>query len=138
MKFLKDEKIRYLLVGGYNTVFGYALFVLLLMLFKDRIHYLAALVVSHVISVTNAYLAYKFLVFKTRGKWLHEFGKFNAVYLAVLAINLVALPAMVELLSIRPAMGQAWFVVVTVVVSYLGHKHFSFKTSKQAVSSTPN
>ena len=127
MAFLKNEKIRYLLVGGYNTAFGYILFVLLLMLFKGRIHYLIVLVISHVISVTNAYLAYKFLVFKTQGYWLHEFGKFNTVYLGVLAINLVALPAMVELLAIRPAIGQAWFVVITVIVSYLGHKHFSFK-----------
>ncbi len=134
MKLLKDEKIRYLLVGGYNTVFGYVLFVLLLMLLKGRVHYLIVLVVSHVISVTNAYLAYKFLVFKTKGRWLHEFGKFNTVYLVVLAINLMALPAMVEFLSIRPAIAQAWFVVITVIVSYLGHKHFSFKTQEQKTS----
>ena len=127
MKFLNNEKIRYLLVGGYNTAFGYILFVILLMLLKDRVHYLIVLVISHVVSVTNAYFAYKFLVFKTRGKWLHEFGKFNMVYLGVLAINLVALPLMVDLLSISPAIGQAGFVVVTVIVSYLGHKHFSFK-----------
>lgn len=127
MKFLKNEKIRYLLVGGYNTAFGYILFVLLLMLLESHVHYLIVLVVSHVIAVTNAYLAYKFMVFKTQGQWLREFGKFNAVYLGVLAINLVALPAMVELLAISPAIGQAWFVVITVIVSYLGHKHFSFK-----------
>ena len=127
MKLLKNEKIRYLLVGGYNTAFGYILFVVLLMLLKDRVHYLVVLVISHVISVTNAYFAYKFLVFKTQGKWLHEFGKFNMVYLGVLAINLMALPAMVELLSIRPVIGQAWFVGITVIVSYLGHKHFSFR-----------
>lgn len=50
-----------------------------------------------------------------------------AVYFGVLAINIVALPAMVELLVFEPAIGQAWFVVITVMVSYLGHKHFSFK-----------
>lgn len=137
MKFLKNEKIRYLLVGGYNTVFGYILFVLLLILLKDRVHYLIVLVVSHVISVANAYLAYKFLVFKTQGHWLHEFVKVNMVYLGVLAINLVALPAMVELLAIKPAIGQAWFVTITVIVSYLGHKHFSFKTPEQTLSTTP-
>lgn len=127
MEFLKNEKIRYLLVGGYNTAFGYILFVLLLMLLKDRVHYLIVLVISHVISVTNAYLAYKFLVFKTQEQWLLEFVKFNTVYLGMLSINLVALPAMVELLAIRPIVGQAWFVIITVIVSYLGHKHFSFK-----------
>jgi hypothetical protein len=35
---------------------------------------------------------------------------------------------MVEWLSIKPAIGQAWFVLITIIVSYLGHKHFSFKT----------
>lgn len=136
MVLLKNEKIRYLLVGGYNTAFGYILFALLLMLLKDGVHYLIVLIISHVISVINAYLAYKFLVFKTKGRWLNEFGKFNTVYLGVLAINLVALPAMVELLGIRPIVGQAWFVIITVIASYLGHKHFSFKTPEQILNTS--
>lgn len=127
MKFLNNEKVRYLLVGGYNTAFGYILFVLLLMLFKGQAHYLILLIISHVVSVTNAFLSYKFLVFKTREPWLPEFFKFNMVYLGVLLINLIALPIMVNFLVIRPAIAQAWFVVITVIISYLGHKRFSFK-----------
>jgi putative flippase GtrA len=126
MKFLNNEKIRYLLVGGYNTAFGYILFVLLLILFKNRAHYLILLIISHVVSVVNAFLAYKFFVFKTREPWLPEFFKFNMVYLGVLLINLIALPIMVNFLSIRPIIGQTWFVVITVVVSYLGHTNYSF------------
>lgn len=135
MKFLKSEKMRYLLVGGYNTAFGYILFAGLLMLFKEQVHYLVLLVMSHVFSVINAFFAYKFLVFKTKQSGLREFGKFNMVYLGVLIINLVALPVMVNFLAIRPIIGQAWFVVITVIVSYLGHKHFSFKTNTSGAHS---
>jgi putative flippase GtrA len=49
------------------------------------------------------------------------------VYLGALLINLIALPLMVNLLVIRPIVGQAWFVVITVIISYLGHEKFSFK-----------
>lgn len=133
MKFIKSEKIRYLLVGGYNTVFGYTFFVLLLLMFQDRVHYLVLLVLSHVVSVTNAYVAYKLLVFRTKGKWFQEYVRFNTVYLIVLLMNLITLPALVEIFSMNPVVGQAWFVVVTVTVSYLGHKHFSFKRTVQNV-----
>ena len=136
MKFLNNEKIRYLLVGGYNTAFGYILFVLLLIIFNSRAHYLILLIISHVVSVTNAFLAYKFLVFKTQEPWLPEFFKFNMVYLGTLLINLIALPIMVNLLTIRPIVAQAWFVVITVLISYLGHKRFSFKSQDKPEHNT--
>src|SRR5579875_580495 len=62
---------RYLLVGGFNTVFGYCSFLLVLKLLATLVpaRYLsltaiAASLISTPINITVAYFGYKFFVFK--------------------------------------------------------------------------
>lgn len=54
------KKLLYLAVGGWNTVFGYDAFVALYALGR-RLgwHYLAALAISQVLAILNAYVGYK-------------------------------------------------------------------------------
>ena len=50
----------------------------------------------------------------------------ESVYLTALAINVVALPVLVELGMDRiPA--QAIIMAATTLLSYFGHRHFSFR-----------
>ncbi len=128
-RFYKEhhEKINYLLVGGWNTVFGYLAFVALYYLFSHRIHYLIILVISNILSITNAYLGYKSFVFKTSGNYLQEYIRFYIVYGTALAINIIVLPVLVEIFRISPVVGQAAFMFLNVIFSYIGHKNFSFK-----------
>ena len=58
------EKLRYLLVGGYNTVVSYALYALFVWL---GIHPQWALFWSFLISSINSYWTQKIYVFNTRG-----------------------------------------------------------------------
>ncbi len=120
------EKINYLLVGGWNTIFGYFTFVLLYFLFSQRIHYLFLLVISNILSITNAYIGYKIFVFKTKGNYVREYLRFYLVYGGVMLLNFIALPIIVELSPLAPPIAQGGFICVTVVFSYFGHKHFSF------------
>ncbi|MFH1362091.1 MAG: GtrA family protein [bacterium] len=123
------EKINYLLVGGWNTVFGFCVFAALYYLFGQKIHYLFLLVISNVISITNAYVGYKIFVFKTRGNYLKEYLRFYVVYGFTFGINFVFLPLIVEFFQVNPVMAQAFFIGINVVISYTGHKRFSFKTN---------
>lgn len=123
---LQSEKLRYLLAGGYNTAFGYGLFAVLILLVGDRFHYLIILPVSHVIAVTNAYFTYRFLVFRGAASDLKSYLRFHAVYLASLGFGMVALPLLVEIGGCRPILAQGVVLVVTVVMSYVLHKRFSF------------
>ena len=54
------EVLRYLLVGGFNTVFGYGLFALLNWLFTcmGRFSYMYASFLSSLASITVAFLGY--------------------------------------------------------------------------------
>ena len=122
-----QQKINYLLVGGWNTVFGYCAFLSLYYLLNQYIHYVFLLMLSNILSVTNAYIGYKIFVFKTKGNYLREYVRFYMVYGVALILNLILLPLAVELLRVDPPSAQGVILWFTVVISYLGHKHFSFK-----------
>jgi len=121
-----QQKISYLLVGVWNTIFGYAVFVALYFLFVTRVHYLVILLVSNILSITNAYVGYKAFVFKTKGNYLREYLRFYVVYGASMGVNMVYLPVCVEFFRIMPPVAQAGWIFINVIISYLGHRHFSF------------
>lgn len=126
---LHDERVRYLLVGGYNTAVGYGVFAALYLLFGDRIPYVVIAAVSNVVGVLNAFVAYRLLVFNVRGNVVRDLVRFSSVYVAAFLLNLAFLPVAVEVLGLRPLIAQGVVLFLTVVVSYVGHKHFSFRRS---------
>src|SRR3989338_5358541 len=120
-----QEKINYLLVGGWNTVFGYLAFAALYFLFRQNLHYMVLFIISNILSITNAYIGYKVFVFKTKGNYLKEYMRFYVVYGAAMALNFVLLPLAVELLRISPVIAQGGLVFVNVIFSYAGHQRYS-------------
>lgn len=120
------QKIDCLVVGAWNTLFGYGAFLALYYLFANRVHYLVLLVLSNVISITNAYIGYKIFVFKTRGNYLREYARFYLVYGFIMLLNLMLLPLGVELFRLPPPIVQGGFTFFNVFLSFWGHKHFSF------------
>lgn len=118
--------VRFLLVGGFNTVFGYACFVGLQQTLGARTHYLVVLLIAHIISVLVAFVLYRMLVFQVTGRILGDLWRFWSIYLVALAINLVALPLLVELGGLPVVLAQALVLVGTVGLSFLAHGRFSF------------
>jgi len=123
----RNEKIRYMLIGGYNTFFGYSVFAILWLLWGESLHYVVLLSISHIVAVTNAFFGYRIWVFRKKGGMLGDFARFNLVYLGTFIFNLLALPALIEMMGFHPLFAQALVVFVTVVASYLLHRRFSFK-----------
>ena len=121
------KKFLYLVAGAWNTAFGYGAFAGLYLLGRRfGWHYLVALTISNVLAILNAYLSYKLLVFRTRGRWLGELARFSMVYWVVFAANAAVLPALVRGLGWNPLAAQAVFTAVTIVASYFAHGRFSF------------
>ncbi len=96
---------RYLMVGGFNTLFGYCTFVLTLSLLKaipPRYLYLTAplaSIISTPFNITVAYFGYKLFVFRTKGNHLMEWLKCFAVYGTGMIPGLIALGALTRLLQ---------------------------------------
>jgi putative flippase GtrA len=123
---VKAEHVWFVVVGAYNTVFGFAVFAGVHLLFPD-LHYLIVLLIAHVLSVLNAFVAYRRLVFKVRGNVLVDLLRFWTVYLVALGVNAAALPLLVDGLGMDVLIAQALVVFVTAMMSYVGHRYFSFR-----------
>jgi putative flippase GtrA len=123
----RREQVLYLVVGGWNTVFGYGAWALLQYLLGDYLPYLVVLLLAWPINVLNAYLGYRYIVFRSRGPVLKELPRFSLVYLVTLVVNLALLPVALKVLPFNIYVDQALFTGVVVVCSYLGHKYYSFR-----------
>ena len=126
LRVVRDQRVAFLMVGAVNTVVGYLCFAGLLLLLGQRL-YLAALLCAYVIAVLIAFVLYRFAVFRVRGHVLSDLWRFATVYLSSLAVNLVLLPVLVELAGVPILLAQALIVLVTAVISWIGHKHYSFR-----------
>ena len=136
------QVVRYLLVGGFNTCFGYALFVAFNYLFRALGVYGSeiASLLGNVIAITVAFLGYKWFVFRTHGNYLREWMRCLSVYGSSVLFALVMLPPLTLLLrrwyghsQMASNVAAAILTVVTVAASYFGHKHFSFRRSGDAM-----
>jgi len=129
---LGDERVRFVVIGGINTVIGYALFVLLQLTAGHVIGYLGSLYGSYLLGVTIAFVLHRRFTFQAHGtgNTFVDFVRFASVYVVSLAVNTVVLPVLVEFVGLDPLVAQAITVVVTTLVSYFGHKYFSFRRAK--------
>jgi putative flippase GtrA len=122
----RREQVQYLVVGAWNTAFGYAVWAALEYLFHDLLDYWVIVIASYPIAIANAYLTYRYIVFRSYGPILRELPRFSTVYVLTLVANLIALPVLLSVLPFSIYVTQAVFLVGVVVASYLGHRHFSF------------
>lgn len=135
------QLVRYLLVGAWNTLFGYACFFFFAHLFLHLLPSMPSLaasvasVVSMAINITVSFLGYKLAVFRTKGNFLREYARSFLVYIPSLILNAVTIAPLTALLGrALPShaheaayIAGAILAIVTVVISFFGHKHISFR-----------
>lgn len=125
------EKLLYLVVGGWNTLFQYVSFSLLYYLLSGSLFSSAILFISYVLSSINGFLGFRYVVFQSRGHPLAEYVRFQVVYMPLLVVNLVALPLLLEYTPLNAYVVQAGFAVFSVIVGYLGNKYFAFRKHEE-------
>ena len=130
------EVLRYLLVGGFNTLFGYGIFALLNWLFTGmgRYSYMYATFLASLISITVAFLGYKWFVFRTHGNYLAEWIRCLGVYGSTVLISLAGMPILVPLLQSALShperasyIAGAIMTGVSIIFGFFGHKKVSFR-----------
>lgn len=124
LKLLFERKeIRFLFVGGINTAVGYGTFALCIFC---GLHYVIAQLVSTIIGVTNSYFWNKYFTFRKRSKSLNEVVKFITVYAVSYIINLGLLYILIDRLEMSEYLAGTIGLIVTTLISYIGHNKFSF------------
>jgi putative flippase GtrA len=119
--------VTYLVVGGWNSLFSYGSFVILYFLLEGRAEPSEILAIAYVIASVNGYLMFRRFVFAPVRSPLVEYVRYQAVYLPIFAVNLVALPVALRYTSLSAYAIQALFAVFAIVASYLGNKYFAFR-----------
>jgi putative flippase GtrA len=127
-----DARFRYLIIGGVNTVFSFAVFTLLIVVAEPLLHYLGVLVTAHVITTFTGYLTQRTFVFRAKGRFWRDLPRFWSVYLCALGLNAVGLTLLIEVAGIPVLVAQAVITVALAVATFFAHKHFSFRRRGEA------
>jgi putative flippase GtrA len=123
----EDDRIRFVVVGGFNTAFGYATFALLFLALQRWLHYVAVAFLAQAIAVAVAFFMQRTLVFRKSGSWGIDLLRFTVSVTGIFLMNLGLLSLFVELGGLPPLVAQAIVVVLTVVATYFAHRFFSFR-----------
>jgi putative flippase GtrA len=135
------EVIRFLMVGGFNTVFSIALayvFIIPVQFFFPKLPRAAVTTIANYaalpFAITVAFLAYKWFVFRTHGNYFKEWLKVFAVYGVSLPFPAIVIPIATSLflfLHLTPRLASLLALIANsgtiACYSYFAHKKFSFK-----------
>ena len=130
LRLIHDQRVAFLLVGATNTAVGALWFILFQILLQATFGYMVVLLCAHVLSVLCAFVLYRRFVFRVRGHVWRDLGRFEVVNLTALGINAALLPVLVELVGLRVLPAQLLIAAGTVVVTFFGHRDFSFRRTQ--------
>ena len=126
-RLLGDERVRFVIIGGVNTVVAYLLFVLFELTLGGR--YFLSLFLAYLLATMLAFVLHRRFTFGVTGRQslVVDFLRFESVFVVMFLLNAALLPLFIEVFGSPSLVAQAVIVVFTTVVSYLGHKFFSFR-----------
>lgn len=124
---IDTAKIRYLLAGGWNTLFGYASGLFLYYGMDGRISVIAVGFISNILAITMAFLTYKVFVFRTKGDWFVEYIRTYVVYGAMAIFGVLLLWVSVDVIGLPFWLAQGLIIMPTIIISYIGHSRFTFR-----------
>jgi len=140
------EFFRFLCAGAFNTAFNYGLFALLWWILKPEASLLAATQVSalrfigaHYYGAVNwvswfftvpvsTYTMRRF-VFRHEGAYSRQVLRAYGVYLPAQLVSFGVLIFCVQVLKLPPLLGQLVAVCFSTLISYVGNKFFTFRSS---------
>lgn len=126
-RLLRSERARYLVVGGWNTAFGYGVGVAAYLWLSHVLQTVWIAALANVVSITMSFVMYKIFVFRSKGRWLAEYLRCYVVYGGTSLLGIAMLWLLIDRLHLTIWSAQAMIIASTVAVSYLGHARFTFR-----------
>lgn len=129
------QKLRFLLVGGFNTVFAYLVLNLLNILFglllKNAFSPVVianlALIIQYILTINVSFITMRYYVFQSHGNWRKEWLKAWSVYIFLYLINAPILTFMMAVLGWSTWLSQGVYLIFSTVITFLLHKYYSFR-----------
>ena len=121
-----SDKIRFLLVGGFNAGVSYLIYSSFCIILGEAA-YQTALAIAWIISSVVSFTTQKFLVFRGNGNWMKEYAKCCTTWVFSYMINAGLLEAFVKVLHINVYVAQILATLSAAVFTYVVFKKFAFR-----------
>ena len=122
-----NTKSRFIIIGGLNTIIGYFVVAFTYTLLSSKVGIITIGIISNIIAITIAFTLHKIFVFKTKGNWLKEYLRSYITYASIGILGIFLLWLFVEKLNLSIWISQGIIILITVVISFFGHKKITFK-----------
>jgi len=117
------QSIRFLLVGGFDTVVAFSFYSFLIYI---GIHYSLTLIINYCFSVSISIFNMRYFVYRSKNTFVKEYTKGWMTYLSTLLINYVYLFVAIDVFHIGAIKAQALYTVLITTYIYFMHKYFTF------------
>ena len=92
----QQRGIRYLLIGSWNTIFGFGSLVILKLTFMPPLNTVAAVTIASVVSVIQSYVMQRKFVWRSRNEIHKEFTKFIVIAISQYFVSLLLIIYLVD------------------------------------------
>lgn len=124
--FKLDDKIRYILVGGFNFGVSYLIYVLFCR-FLGVEYYQYALALSWILSSIVSFTTQKYFVFKGGKNWIKEYLKCCSTWAVSYFANAILLEIFVKQFILNVYLSQFLATTSVAIITYILFKKFAFK-----------
>ena len=121
-----SEKLRFLLVGGFNAGFSYLIYSSICFFINESL-YQYALATAWIITSITSFFTQRFLVFNVKGNLFKQYLKCCITWFFSYLINAFLLEILVQNIGINVYISQILAVGLSAVFNYVMFKIFAFK-----------
>ena len=122
-----SRPLRFLIVGVWNFVFGYATFAGLYWCLCGRWPDWVIATVAAVIGITMSFVTHRFITYRSHGTWWREYLRFYVVYGGQSLLNVLLIWLFVTRCRMNAYTVQLAIAALLTAASYWAHKHYSFR-----------
>ena len=136
-----DQKIRFILVGGFNTAVSFLIYYAFLYFTSGKEQ--LSLLLMNLVNINISIATMRYYVFQSTGNWWHEYTKAFSSYIVLYFVNMGLLAFFVKIIHIQEilsqnnvllsvpnlnkAIAQLCCVVIITIMTFFVHKYFSFR-----------
>lgn len=126
-----DERVRYILVGVVNTLFGFLFFVGSYFLLEDYAHYLVIFLFVQVVAVTFSHFMQRRIVWKSNAGYFPELMRFSSTYVFAAFLNAGLLWLSQEFFSRTVLLSQFIIGTLLIPLMYVLQKYWTFHSKHE-------
>lgn len=125
--FLKEKNISFLLVGGFNTIFGYLSSLIIYYYLNIYFNIIIIGVIINFVNISFSFFTYKIFVFKnSQQNWIIQYLKSFMTYGFITLVNISLMAFMVEFLAVKFWIVATILTIASPLLLYLLHNNFTF------------